>query len=75
MFAMTDASNTVQNLVACVMQGIRFNSINCLRWGGTKETVSQIKACVIEGIRFKRINCLRLSNITETGQPDQRVCD
>ena len=30
-FAMTDASNTVQILVACAMQGIRFSSINCLR--------------------------------------------
>ena len=29
-FAMADASNTVQNLVACVMQGIWFSSINCL---------------------------------------------
>ena len=29
-FAMEDASNTVQILVACAMQGIRFNSINCL---------------------------------------------
>ena len=31
MFAMEDASNTVQILVACAMQGIRFSSINCLR--------------------------------------------
>ena len=30
-FAMEDASNTVQILVACAMQGIWFNSINCLR--------------------------------------------
>ena len=30
-FAMTDVSNTVQILVACVIQGIRFSSINCLR--------------------------------------------
>ena len=30
-FAMTDASNTVQVLVACAMKGIRFSSINCLR--------------------------------------------
>ena len=30
-FAMTDASDTVQILVACAMQGIRFSSINCLR--------------------------------------------
>ena len=29
-FAMTDASNTVQNLVACALQGIRFISINYL---------------------------------------------
>ena len=29
-FAMTDASNTVQILVACAMQGIQFSSINCL---------------------------------------------
>ena len=31
MFAMTDASNTVQILVACAMMGIRFSSVNCLR--------------------------------------------
>ena len=31
MFAMTDASNTVQIFVACVIQGIQFSSINCLR--------------------------------------------
>ena len=30
-FAMTDASNTVQILVASVMQGIQFSSINYLR--------------------------------------------
>ena len=30
-FAMEDASNTVQILVACAMQGIRFSSINYLR--------------------------------------------
>ena len=30
-FAMTDASNTAQILVACAMQGIRFSSMNCLR--------------------------------------------
>ena len=30
-FAMEDASNTVQILVACAMQGIQFSSINCLR--------------------------------------------
>ena len=30
-FAMTDASNMVQVLVACAMKGIRFGSINCLR--------------------------------------------
>ena len=31
MFAMTDASNTVQILVACAIQGIRFSSINRFR--------------------------------------------
>ena len=30
-FAMEDASNTVQILVACVIQGILFSSINCFR--------------------------------------------
>ena len=30
-FAMEDASNMVQILVACAMQGIQFSSINCLR--------------------------------------------
>ena len=30
-FAMTDASNMVQVLVACAMKGMRFSSINYLR--------------------------------------------
>ena len=65
-FAMMDASNTVQILVACVMQGIRFSSINCLRWGGTKETGIQLKVCAIYNIRFTRMNCLWLGNTKET---------
>ena len=63
---MEDASNTVQILVACAMQGIRFSSINCLRWGGTKETGSQMKVCAIYNIRFTRMNCLWLGNTKET---------
>ena len=51
-FAMEDASNAVQNLVACAMQGIRSSSISGLRQGGTKETGSQMKACAIYSIRF-----------------------
>ena len=31
MFAMTDTPNTVEILVACAMQGIRFSSIHYLR--------------------------------------------
>ena len=65
---MTDASNTVQILVACAMQGIRFSSINCLGWGGTKETGSQIKACAIYSIRFTRMNCVWWGNTMETVQ-------
>ena len=65
-FAMEDASNTVKILVACAMKGIRFSSINCLRWGGTKETGSQMKVCVIYSIRFTRMNCLWLGNTKET---------
>ena len=65
-FSMTDASNTVQILVACAMQGIRFSSINYLRWGGTKETGSQMKVCAIYNIRFTRMNCLWLGNTKET---------
>ena len=64
-FAMTDALNTVQILVACAMQGIWFSSINCLRWGGTEETGSQMKVCAIYNIWFTRINCLWLGNIKE----------
>ena len=30
-FVMADQSNTIQILVACAIQGIRFSSINCLR--------------------------------------------
>ena len=65
-FAMTDASNTVQVLVACAMKGIRFSSINCLRWGGTKEMGNQMKVCVIYSIRFTRMNFLWLGNTKET---------
>ena len=72
-FAMEDASNTVQILVACAMQGIRFSSINCLRWGGTKETGSQMKACAIHNIRFTRMNCLWLGNTKETVS-QMKVC-
>ena len=67
-FAMTDASNMVQNLVACAMQGIWFSSINCLGWGGTKETGSQMKACAIYSIRFTRMNCVWLVSTMETVQ-------
>ena len=74
-FAMTDASNTVQILVACAMQGIRFSSINCLRWGGTKEMGSQMKVCAIYSIRFTRMNCLWLGNTKETVSQIKGVCD
>ena len=33
---MTDASNTLQILVVCAMQGIRFSSINCFAMRGNK---------------------------------------
>lgn len=65
-FAMTDASNTVQVLVACAMKGIRFCSINYLWSRGTKETGSQMKACAIYSIWFTRMNCLWLGNTKET---------
>ena len=64
-FAMEDASNTVQILVTCAMQGIRFSSINCLRWGRTKEKGSQMKVCAIYIIQFTRMNCLWLGNTKE----------
>ena len=66
-FVMTDVSNTVQILVACVMQGIRFSSINCLRWGWTKEMVCQTKACAMYSIWFTRMNCLRFMNSSLMG--------
>ena len=67
-FAMTNASDMVQYLVACAMQGIRFSSINCLGWGGTKEMRSQMKACAIYNIRFTRMNCVWLGNTMEMVQ-------
>ena len=67
-FAMTDAPNTVQILVACAMQGIWFSSINCLWWGGTKEMGSQMKVCAIYIIRFTRMNCVWLGNTMEMVQ-------
>ena len=74
MFVMEDASNTVQILVACVMQGIRFSSINCLRWGGTKETGSQMKVCDIEHmVHSDELFVIRQHK--RNGQPDQCVCD
>ena len=63
--AMMDASNTVQVLVACAMKGIRFSSINCLWWGGTKETGSQMKACAIHIIWFTQMNYLWLGHTKE----------
>src|SRR6266516_3583215 len=63
-FAMTDASNTVQILVACAMQGIRLTQMNCLLLGKATETVSQIKVCVIYGIRFSQMNYFRLGKRT-----------
>ena len=65
-FAMKGAPNTVQILVACAMRGIRFSSINCLPWAGTKETGSQMNACAIHSIQFTRMNCLWLGNTKET---------
>ena len=79
---MEDASNTVQILVACAMQGIRFSSINCLWWGGKKETVGQMKVCAMYSIRFTRMNCLWLGKRTKTVQynkmcvtRDKQVCN
>ena len=72
-FAMEDSSNMV--LVACVMHGIRFSSINCLRWGGTKETGSQMKACAIYIIQFTWMNYLWLGNTKETVSQIKGVCD
>ena len=65
---MEDASNMVQILVACAMQGIWFSSMNYLRWGRTKETGSQMKACAIYIIRFTRMNCLWLGKRTKMVQ-------
>ena len=63
-----NASNTVQNLVACAMKGIRFSSINYLQWGGTKETGSQMKACAIYSIWCNGMNCVWLGNTMKTVQ-------
>ena len=63
---MTDASNTVQILVACAKQGIRLIQTNCLRLDRTKEMGSHINACAIYGIRFAPMNYLLLGKATET---------
>ena len=65
MFAMEDAPNTVQILVARAIQGIRFGPMNCLRWGGTKEAGSLMKACAVWNIQFTRMNYLWLGNTKE----------
>ena len=74
--AMTDASNTVQILVACAMQGIRFSSINfsCVCDAMTKETGSQMKACAIYSIQFTRMNCV-IRQHNGNGSTEQDVCD
>ena len=66
MFAMTDASNMVQILVACAMQGIWLIQQNCLRWGRTTEMGSHINVCAIYGIQFAPMNYLLLGSATET---------
>ena len=73
MFVMMDASNMVQIFVACAIQGIRFSSINCLRWWGTKEMGCQMKACAMCSIRFTRMNSLWWGGTTETGS-QMKVC-
>ena len=65
-FAMTDASNTVQILVACAKQGIWLIQTNCLRLDRTTETGSHINVCAIYDIRFAPMNCVLLGNATET---------
>ena len=72
---MEDASNTVQILVACAMQGIRIGSINWLRLGGTKEMGSQMKVRAMYNIRFTRMNRLWLGNTKERVSQSKGVCD
>ena len=75
LFVIRQHKRNGSQMKVCAIYNIRFTRMNCLCLGKTKEMVSQIKVCVIEGICFRRIKCLRLGNITETGQPDQSVCD
>ena len=63
-FAMEDASNTVQILVACAMQGIWLIQTNCLRLDRTTKTGSHINVCVIYGIQFAPMNGLLLGKST-----------
>ena len=72
-FAMTDASNTVEILVACGMQAIRCSSINCVRCGGTKQMGCQMMACGMFSIQFTQMNCLWWGGITKTGR-QMKVC-
>ena len=74
-FAMIDASNTVQVLVTCAMKGIQFSSMDYLQWGGTKETGSHMEACAIHSIQFTRMNCLWLDNTKEIDSQIKGVCE
>ena len=65
-FVMTDASNTVQILVACAMRGIWLICMNYLRWDRTTEMGSHTKVCAIYDTQFTQMNCLLLGNATET---------
>ena len=72
---MAEPSNTVQILVACVMQGIRFSSFICLRRGGTKENGQLDEGvCDIQHIvHSDELFVIRQHKIN--GQPDEGVCD
>ena len=70
-FVMEDASNMVQILVACAMQGIRFNSMNCLRWGGTKKGQPDEGVCDVQHtVHLDELFVIRQHK--RHGQPDQR---
>ena len=72
---MEDASNTVQILVVCAMQGIRFSPMNMFamrrnkRNGQPDEGVCDIQHTV----HFDELFVIRQHK--RNGQPDQGVCD
>ena len=72
MFAMTDASNTVQVLVACAMQGLQFISINYFAMRRNKRNGQPDEGvCDVQNtVHSDELSVIRQHK--RNGEPDQR---